>query len=306
MWGALLAAAPSTATVALLPVDVAATGADGPRVRAALVQALRAALRDELRVVDAAAVPQGAAVCAADVACVARVAGDDADEVLAVRVDRSGVTADVWARLALRVHQVRSGRVLTFEAPVSTTAADRDVRALVLRAYDPARLQGRLDVVGVADDDIVLVDGLRAARLSLRLRPGRHEVVVLRPDGARASTMVGVALDEQATVDVAPWSLPASSPTPSTLAAGAGAVRPWWPLVTHAALATASMVGLGVVAGRALGAGIPALRDVEWAGGISLLVVSVTATSSTVIEATRLSGDDESTARESSAGRPAM
>jgi hypothetical protein len=281
---ALLAAPTSRAAVAMLPVDTTELGADGPRVRAALVQALRTTLRDDLLTIDEGKLPAGAAACAADPGCVAGVAGDDdVDEVLFVRADRAAATADVWGRVTFRIYQSRTGRTVTFEAPVSTTGADRDVRALVVRAFDPARYQGRLDIVGVAEDDVVLIDGLRAARQSLRLRPGRHVVEVLRPDGGRAKTTTDVRLDEQATVDVAPWSLPSTSS-----AAAVPPPRPWWPLVAHGALAAASTATLGVFLVRADDPAIPVSRDVMLAGGISLAAVIVSATTAAAFEATRV------------------
>jgi hypothetical protein len=282
---ALLAAPSSRAAVAMLPVDTTELGADGPRVRAALVQALRTTLRDDLLTIDEGTLPAGAAACAADPGCVAGVAGnDDVDEVLFVRADRIAATADVWGRVTFRIYQSRTGRTVTFEAPVSTTGADRDVRALVVRAFDPARYQGRLDIVGVAEDDVVLVDGLRAARQSLRLRPGRHVVEVLRPDGGRAKTTTDVALDEQVTVDVAPWSLPSTAAP----AGPAATPRPWWPLVTHGALAVASTAVLGVFLVRADDPADPVSRDVMVAGGISLAAAIVTSTTAAAFEATRV------------------
>ncbi len=281
-----LLATSSRATVALLPIDTTALGADGPRVRAALVQALRTTLRDDLFFVDDAAVPAGAAACAADPGCVAAIAGgDDVDEVVFVRADRAGATADVWGRVGLRVYQARTGRTLDHEAPVSTTSADRDVRGLVVRVFDPARYLGRLDIVGVAEDDVVLVDGLRVVRQSVRLRPGRHVVEVLRPDGGRAATTCDVALDGQASVDVAPWSLPS---TARGAAHAPPSPRAWWPLAAHAGLAVASTAALGVLAVAASDAGILPSRDVVAAGGISLTLVAAVSTTATVVEIARV------------------
>jgi hypothetical protein len=297
-----LASSSSQAAVALLPIDTSDLGADGPRVRAALVSALRTTLRDELRPVDEAAVPAGAAAGAADPGCVAHLgAGDDVDEVLFVRADRTTATADVWGRVTLRVYQSRSGRTLTFEAPVSTTSADRDVRALVLRAFEPARYQGRLDIVGVADDDVVVVDGLRAARQSMRLRPGRHAVEVLRPDGSRAATSCDVVLDERTSIDVAPWSLPATTATTTATESGP---RPWWPLVTHGALAVASVAGLGVFVVSAADPSITPPRDATLAGGISLAAIAAAATTAAGLEAARVfSASDPTTTNADGDGR---
>jgi hypothetical protein len=276
---AVLLASSASASVALLPVDVAGVGADGPRVRAALVQELRAALGDDLVVVDEVGVPEGPGACTANAACLARVAVDGVDEVLLVRVDRGVLTADVWGHVTLRVHHVQSGRMLTFQAPISTTAADRDVRALVLRAYDPARLQGRLDVVGLADDDVLVVDGLRAAQPSLRLRAGRHDVTVWRGDGAGTTTTADVPLDGQVRVDAGPRS---SGPVPSS------STRPTWLPWVHGGLAVASAGALvAVVMGNG---GIPPVRDASAAAGISLTAVAAAATTAAIVEAWRGAG----------------
>jgi hypothetical protein len=301
-----LQASSSRASVALLPIDAVELGADGPRVGAALEQAVRRTIGEDLRVVDPSIVDGDSGACLADDRCVARIAGDDADEVLFVRVDRVGATASVWGRVVLTLRPVRGGRILTFAAPVTTATADDDVRALLLRAYEPAGYQGSLDIRGRAAADVILVDGLRIEGTPLRLRPGSHDIVVWRADGRRTSTTVIVPFAGRVAVDVSRPPEPATGSSDGEASATTATrrqpgvrraaseppmdARSGWPLAAHAGIALAAVVGLGVVGVVGEEAAIPPARDVARAGGISLVMVAVAATTAAVIEAVRWSG----------------
>ncbi len=280
----------------LLPVDVAALGSDGPRVRAALVTALRSTLKDDLRVFENP-LPQDATTrCAARPVCLGEELAEDVDEVLAVRADRQGASSEVWGSLHLQVHQVPSGRVLLFSSPIAVASADRDVRALVVRAFEPARYLGLLDVVGVGVGGLLLVDGLPTSGHALRLRPGRHDVTVIHPDHTTTTATAWVLFEGNVRASVeraapSPTPVTATPPPPATTQSTPGAPH-FFPasltLVASAAATAASAVALGVVVAQATGPTETLPRDVWWVCGISLAVGSWAAATSTAIEAIRL------------------
>jgi hypothetical protein len=285
---ALAAPAAGAGTVVLLPVDVDGLGPDGPRARAALLQALRTTLGAELLVrqdvpVAPAAGMSPAGACRASATCLAAVAaGEDVDEVVHVRADRVGAGAQVWGRVVLEILPARGERTLTLTTTLSTGAADRDLRGLVLRAFDPTRYVGRLAVLGVVAGDVLLVDELPASSTTLALRPGPHVVRVCHRDGSEIVVPVDVVLDERVVVDVAPAarsSIGAATTAPTTTTAepttttAEPTTRPLWPAALHAGVA---LVAAGTAAVAVVGAATGGIRrDVGAVAGISVSSVVV-------------------------------
>jgi hypothetical protein len=273
------------ARTALLPVDARGLGADGPRAQAALVAALKDVVGGALVVVDAPA-PDGAGPpCVDDRGCLTAVARQhEADEVVAVTIER-GLDAAHWGHVVVRVFDADGAPRATLSSSITSTHAASDVRALALRAFDPARYAGRIDVTGAAPDDVVSVDGLRISSSSLVVRPGAHRVRVQRAGAVIVDQRVRVSLDERAVVDVA-----AVVAAPSTVATDGGptiASTPAAivvPAIVPAAIAVLAVATGGVLLMRdvVVPPAIQLARDVDVVAGIHLGVVAALATTAAV------------------------
>jgi hypothetical protein len=121
---------------------------------------------------------------------------------------------------------------------------DRDLRGLLTRALDPGRATARLDLTGVADTDVVLIDGLRSDTRVL-LASGPHTVVVLHGDGTRTTLPLTLGFEERRTLAVPPRRPPDDAATST-----------WpglWPSLVGGGVAV--LGGAGAVGGALIGVG---------------------------------------------------
>jgi hypothetical protein len=221
---ALVASLDAQATL-FMPVDVEGMGADAERVKRAIISEASRALKVtivELEVgrVDGTDSDGNAATCVDNAACIQKlIEAHDDTELVFVRARRTGLV-DPWATVQLRIFDA-SG-TLTFEAS-QDLSGDTDIRALMLRAFAPSLSTARLDIVGVVDGDVVMIDGLAGSTTSL-LSAGEHQVQVIHRDGTTTTIPVTLAYDERRAVEVPAAPEKNATPSPNLALVAGGAV----------------------------------------------------------------------------------
>ncbi len=250
----MVASASAQATI-FLPIDVDGLGTDADRVKTAIQAEASRALKSSVVELDgaevsAAAASAGVDACVSNAACVsALIEAHDDSELVQVSARRTG-DLDPWAVVQLRIFG--SAGVATFESEQSISG-DTDVRALMLRAFAPARSTARLDIVGVVDGDVVLIDDIVGATTSL-LSAGPHRVQVVHSDGSATTTDIVLKYDEQRVLELqanAPAEVRASPPlavVAGGVVAGVGVVG-----VVASALQVAALAPILAEDERALG-----------------------------------------------------
>ena len=240
-------AAASRADVGLLPPDARAMGRDESRSVRAVVDVAREVLKARLRVVAAAELPADPSACLAVPTCRTGLFERlEVTELADVTITAATATADAdtadgafaVARLVMWTPEGAD-----FDDGVRLVT-DRDLRGLLTRALDPGRATARLDITGVADTDVVLIDGLRSEARAL-LASGAHTVVVLHGDGTRTTLPLTLGFEERRTLAVPPRRPPAEAATST-----------WpglWPALVGGGVAV--LGGAGAVGGALIGVG---------------------------------------------------
>lgn len=194
----LLASSTAAASTGVLPVDATAMGADATRLRLAVVEVARDVLREQYVAIDDAALKD--AGCRTTVDCMkgvlARAGVDDA----AFITVRGGDGKDITAVVSVQVFN--SDGVGNFTA---TQALSRlrstDLKALLLRSFDPQQYLGRVEFTGVDSGAELWIDGVIANTTST-LRPGEHTARVNHADGSSTVFPFTVAFGERVQVAV--------------------------------------------------------------------------------------------------------
>jgi len=267
----------ATATTGLLPVDASAMGADAARLRRGVTDAARDVLKGNAVDVIDAALPGGLARCSADAACmrgvVERLGTDDLAAFVAVP-GAAGSPAGAWATVSVTIYNQDGVASFRSSQPLSTAT---DLMTLMVRTFDPQHHTGRLDVVGLVDGDVVLVDGLLAAPTSL-VRAGPHTVMVVHGDGTTTTSTVDVGYDERHVLPVT---------RPQEDSAGS------WPILVGGVVGGVGVVG-AVVGGVVAGTAGEASGDRGTLGVVGAVVGSAMAVAGlTVVAATLLSSSSE-------------
>lgn len=265
----LLPCVGARADVGLLPPDARTMGRDDARAARAAVDVAREVLKGRLRPLGATDVPADVARCLDDAACrQALLERLEVEELGAVTItpanDGDGDGAFASARLV-----VWTVDGVDFDAS-ARLASDRDLRGLLTRAFDPGRATARLDVDGLADGDVVLIDGLRSEPRAL-LASGEHTVVVLHDDGTRTTLPVTLAFEERRTLTV------------PTRVAPTGSWPGLWPAVVGGGVAIAGGVGAGIGGAIAASEVESRPRDVALAAAVGSGVVGALGLATVVI-----------------------
>jgi hypothetical protein len=257
------------ADVGLLPPDARAMGRDEARAARAAVDVAREVVKGRLRPLSAADVPVDVVRCLDDAACrkalLERLEVEELGAVAITPVDAGGKDG-AFASARLVVWTVDG---VDFDAS-ARLASDRDLRGLLTRAFDPGRATARLDVEGLADGDVVLIDGLRSEPRAL-LASGDHTVVVLHEDGTRTTLPVTLAFEERRTLTVPPRVAPTGD---------------WpglWPAVVGGGVAIAGGIGAGIGGAVAASEEKARPRDVALAAAVGSGVVGVLGLATVVI-----------------------
>jgi hypothetical protein len=235
------------AGVAVLPIEVVDFGVRADGVREQIGAAGREVLGPRYLPVEAPP------PCRTDAACLERIArGREADEVAVVRL-RRGDGPGRYAEAEIALHDARGQRLHTFLQPIDAATAALDVRALFVRAFDPGRFTGTLEVFGLAPGEALYVDGLQAAGPKLDVSVGPHHVEAVGADGGVRAADVRVSFGQRARV-----------PLPVHRRGSVGRRSPW-PLVTTAGTAVGG--ALIAVGGGVLGASAAAEIETWQKGG---------------------------------------
>lgn len=282
------------ATTGLLPVDASAMGADEARIRRGVTDAAREVLKGNAVDVAADALPGGLPRCSADAACmrgvIERLGVDELAAFVAVGAGAPGSPAGAWATVDVTIYNLDGVASFRSSQPL---VGDTDLKTLMVRTFDPAHHTGRLDVTGLADGDVVLIDGLVAAPTAL-VRAGSHTVVVVHGDGTTTTAAVDVGYDERRELPMAGQQ---TSPKPSVL-----------PLVVGGVVGGVGIVGAvagALVAGAAGSATDEGSRDRATLGIVGAVVGSAMAAAGlTVVVATLLSPSAASDIEGSEASAP--
>lgn len=207
-------ASSARADVGLLPPDARALGDDEPRAVRAVVDVAREVAKARLRVVAPVELPTDHAACLGAPACrTALLERLEVEELAAVTVTPTSPASehDDDGAFAVARLVVWTPEGAGFDASVRLIT-DRDLRGLLTRALDPGRATARLDVTGLVDGDVVLIDGLRSEARAL-LASGPHTVVVLHADGTRTTLPLTLAFEERRTLAVPPRRPPGDAAT---------------------------------------------------------------------------------------------
>ena len=241
---------------ALFPIDAGATGSAEAKLKRDIPVVVKDVLRTSYRAIADAAVPDGAFKCSQLPSCVQKAAAAaDVDEVVFIKATRPGPEqgANAYANLTLTVFNSDGLKVLSFDQTITNTTGIVDLRGLIVKSFTPALYTGRLQLRGVADDDEVLIDGLRLdQRREVALRAGPHKGRVKHKDvdAGVAELSFDVPFEGVVAVEV---------PPPGVLSSSVGSAD--LPLYAHG---LSTVVALGTAIG--LGA-----RELYWRNSASLL-----------------------------------
>lgn len=242
----------AAARVAILPVDVDAMGARAENVRTAIEQSAKDVLRQRAVLLPASrfgATLRGrsAADCLSDPGCrgafsaaLAAVAQQDHIEEFVVVRATDTRTDNPWAMVQLVLLDAQGQRRYDVEQGIYTDHDGKDLLGLFLQVFEPHRFVGQVRFDDVEPGQILEVDGLATAAITLPLRPGRHRLVLRSGAGVVLVTRdIEVFFDQVQTVRFKSATAPSTTTT-----AGSPSVLP----VVLSASATTLGIG-GVVVG---------------------------------------------------------
>jgi len=194
----LLASSTAAASTGVLPVDATAMGADATRMRLAVVEVTRDVLREQYVAIDDAALKDPR--CRETVDCmkgvIARAGVDDA----AFMAVRPGPTSDITAVVSVQIYNTDGVGSFTATEALSRSRTT-DLKALLLRSFDPQRYLGRVEFTGVGPGEALWIDGV-VANTTSTLRPGEHTARINHTDGSTTVFPFTVVFGERVQVAV--------------------------------------------------------------------------------------------------------
>jgi hypothetical protein len=230
----LWAASAAQGTVVLLPVEIADFGGQTVTRRNEVEEALRGVLGPRLT-----KAPNGTPVCTDDKCFRMLAEAHGADEVAHVVLRRR--LSNGYGDLTVRIYDADGQLVLAITETLPEDRPEETLRQVCTRAFDASTHAGRIEVVGLADDEELLVDGLPMSDGLAQLSVGPHVVTARTQDGRERQVKVMV-----------PFRGTARARLPASASAAAAPSQPLWP----ALVALTAGVGGAVLAGVAIGVSI--------------------------------------------------